>query len=936
MKRILFIAVAIFFAATTFGQTQLPNDPAVKVGKLENGLTYYILHNEKPAQRAEFYLATNAGAIQETLDQDGLAHFLEHMCFNGTKNYPGKELLNYLQSIGAEFGRNINASTGVEQTVYMLNNMPVTREGIIDSCLLVMHDYSHFVTCDPVEIDKERGVIIEERRTRRDANWRIREKSLPIMYGDSKYGTCSLIGSQENLETFKPESLVSFYKTWYRPDLQALIVVGDVDVDQIEAKIQKLFSDIPKVENPKPKDVHMIPSHEEPLIGVFTDPELTANNIQILWKSDAMPKEFNSTDIGMLTNLAKSIIYYVMEERYNDIASKPGAPFFSSFLGIGNICNTCEAVIGTVNFKSGEYEKAFTEFLKEYEKAKRYGFTEGEVQRAKDKIIAEYENAAKSAESRTNASLVYPLINNFFDNQPYMVPQQEFELVKLMLQQLPTNAINQIIKGVFKDENISIIYKATEKEGVIHPTAEQLTTILENSRTMEVEANANEEVLEDLVDADAIKASKVKKESKGIYGSTVWTFKNGLKVVVLPTDYKKDQIIMSSWMNGGESLIADEAMPSFEDNVYGLFNRNSGISKFKSTQLAKILAGKNVSVSTSIDDITHGITANTTPKDLETALQLVYLSFMDPRFDPEEFQIGVDQIKAVLPSLEANPSYILQKRISNTVFGETPRMPVLGLEQLEKANIETIEKEYRKLFSDVSGMTMVFVGDIDIAVLKPLCEKYLGSLPKGKKNKTWKDNTPQPRKGEIIDHFKIDMETPKNTVIQFYSANIPYTVEAAVNLQVANNILDMIYTETLREEEGGTYGASCRISLDREPVSMASIQVFFETNPTLNEKLRQLAIDGLKKLAYEGPTDEQLKRAVENFKKNIPEKKINNSFWMGAITNNCKYNIDYVKEYEAAADSISAEEIKSLLQSILEQGNFIEIMMAPDKSAERE
>ena len=276
----------------------LPNDPATKVGKLDNGLTYYIRHNDKPAQRAEFYLATNIGAIQETPDQDGLAHFLEHMCFNGTKNFPEKGILNWLESIGASFGGNVNASTGVEQTIYLLNNIPLVRPTVVDTCILIMHDYSHFVTCDPVEIDKERGVIIEERRSRRNASWRMHEQSLPYYYGDSKYATCTLIGSQENLQNFKPESLTNFYHTWYRPDNQALIVVGDIDVDEVEAKIKDIFSDIPAPVDPKAKDVIMIPDNEEPVIGIITDPEATTTNIEMFWKSEATPEEYNSTQVG--------------------------------------------------------------------------------------------------------------------------------------------------------------------------------------------------------------------------------------------------------------------------------------------------------------------------------------------------------------------------------------------------------------------------------------------------------------------------------------------------------------------------------------------------------------------------------------------------------------------------------------------------------------
>ncbi|MDE5889723.1 MAG: insulinase family protein [Bacteroidales bacterium] len=332
MKRIFVLLAAIITATSMFGQSQLPNDPEVRKGQLENGLTYYIRHNDKPAGRAEFYLATNVGAIQETPDQDGLAHFLEHMCFNGTQNLPGKQMLEYLQKIGAEFGRNINAQTGVEQTTYMLNNIPVTREGIIDTCILIMHDYSHFVTCDPIEIDKERGVIIEEKRSRNTASWRMFEKSLPYYYGDSKYATCTLIGSQENLETFKPESLTNFYHTWYRPDLQAVIVVGDIDVDQIEAKIRDRFSDIPAAVNPKAKEMHKIPDNDEPIIGIITDPEATNTELTIFWKSEPTPEELNSTDYGFFLNLLNDYIYLIMSERLNDITSRPGATFIRASL----------------------------------------------------------------------------------------------------------------------------------------------------------------------------------------------------------------------------------------------------------------------------------------------------------------------------------------------------------------------------------------------------------------------------------------------------------------------------------------------------------------------------------------------------------------------------------------------------------------------------
>ena len=939
MKRFLLSVAAFFVAAAAFAQDfqQLPNDPAVRVGKLDNGMTYYIRHNDKPAQRAEFYLATNVGAIQETPDQDGLAHFLEHMCFNGTKNFPGKTLLEYLQSIGASFGGNINAATGVEETTYMLNNIPVTREGIIDTCLLVMHDYSHFVTCDPVEIDKERGVIIEERRARRNAAWRLHEQSLPYYYGDSKYAGCTLIGSQENLETFKPESLTNFYHTWYRPDLQALIVVGDIDVDSIEAKIKSTFADIPAAVDPKPKDVIKIPENEKPLIGVLTDPECSGSSIEVLWRSEADDEAYNSTDVGFLTSITKTMIAMIMAERFDAITSKPGAPFLGADLGAGDLCETCQATMGDVSFKDGEWEPAFRSFLTEVERMRRYGFSSAELQRAKDNILSAFEKAVEAADSRKNADFVRPLINNFFDNDAYMTPQVRYEVAKALLGQVPDMIFALAANALVDGKSISIVYKAPAKEGLVHPTPEQLQTVYDEVSASEIDAPVEEEVASEFVNPASLKGSKVKKTSTGLYGSTVWTLKNGVKVVVLPTEYKKDQILFTWYKNGGETLISDEDLVSFEENVYGLFQRNSGISKFSSNEASKMLAGKHLSVSSYISNIRHGISGSTSPKDLETALQIAYLTYCDPRFDESEYEVGIEQIKAVLPNVMNQPSFKLQQEINKAVYGpDCKRNVELNEETLEKANLATIERVYRSLFKDAAGLTAVFVGNIDLDSFKPLCEKYLGSIPKGKKATTWKDNSPKVVKGEVIDHFSTDMQTPKNTVIQFYSADMPYSVKTSVMLKAANYILDMIYVDTLREDEGGTYGASSDMSITAAPQQQARIQVAFETNPTQCEKLISLAKEGLRKLAYEGPTEEQMTRTLENFRKGIPEKRINNSYWLGNLLTNEYRGIDYDAEYEAAVNEISAEGIKEVLQKVLESGNFIEIVMSPDKTAERE
>ena len=618
MKR-LFITLAALIAATVaLAQTPLPNDPEVRVGKLDNGMTYYIRHNDQPAQRAEFYLATDVGAYQESDDQDGLAHFLEHMCFNGTKNFPDKLLLEWLQSIGAEFGRNINASTGFEQTQYMLNNIPIARESVIDSCLLILHDYSHFVTCDPAEIDAERAVILEERRTRRNAQWRMFEKSLPYYFGDTPYAKRTLIGGEEQLKTFAYESLTNFYKTWCRPDLQAVIVVGDVDVDQIEAKLKTIFADIPAAENPQEKIIYSLPQNEEPIIGVITDPEATSSSIEVLWKGTPIPKEMANTDAAFITELMKSYIYYIMTERFGDITAKPDAPFLGANLGIGRLCTSCEAVFGTVEFKEGDYANAFAAFMTEVEKMKRFGFTDGEVERAKAKILSHYEKAVEAASTRKNADFVYPLLNAFYYNEPYMTPEIELELAKAVCTQLSAPILSQVAAAMITDDNMVVLYNGPEKEGLVNPTEEEIAAILTATKSAEIEANVEEAINEPLISTE-LKGSKVKKTSTGIYGSTVWTLKNGVKVVVLPTQHKKDQVLFNLEWEGGKTLIATEDMPSFEDNIWALFLNNSGISKFPNTTLSKMLAGKQVSISPNIGGTTHSISGQSTPKDLETA-----------------------------------------------------------------------------------------------------------------------------------------------------------------------------------------------------------------------------------------------------------------------------------------------------------------------------
>ena len=918
---------------------KIPNSDQVKIGHLDNGLTYYIRHNELPKGRAEFYLATNVGAIQEIQpQQDGLAHFLEHMCFNGTKNFPDKSILNYLRSIGAEFGRNINASTGFEETQYMLNNIPVERESVVDSCLMILGDYSHYVLNEPKEIDAERGVIIEERRTRRNASWRSMERSLPYYFGaDSKLAECTLIGTQEHLETFKYESLNEFYHTWYPPGNQAVIVVGDVDVDRTEAKIKEIFGAIPAKENPLAKPIQSIADHAEPRVGIITDPETTAPSIELIWHSEAMPESVNGTALGQVTDLLENVIRMVMRERFNDITSKPGSSYLNGSFGVSDlIYEDIEAVMGDVTLKEDNILGGFKDFYTELVRLQRYGITDAEFKRVKADYLSMLETRANRASTRQNPEFIYPILSNFFDKEPILEPADQKELIEAFFGQLNAAAISQAVAQLWSGENMVIVYNGPEKEGIATPTAEQLLQIIEEVNASEITAPEGEDIPEAFLDPAKLKGSKIAKAGTTLYGATEWTLKNGVQVIVYPTDLQKDQILFTLTKQGGESLIPTEDLASFDDSIFGLFQNNSGVSSFSGTTVSKMLTGKNVSVSAFIDPLEHGITGRSTVKDLETAFQLMYLQFVDPRFDMEEWENGITQIESILPNMVNQPNYKLQTELYKTLYGNHPRRQVLSAEKVARANLKTVEKNYRKLFADAAGASLVIVGDVNPEALKPMVEKYVGSLPKGKIATNWVDTNEDIVKGKVENLFSVDMQTPKSTVLQVYSADMPFSYEKSAALEAISYIMDMRYVESLREEEGGTYGASTAGRLNRRPKERALFQIYFDCKPALCDKLRDLAVKGLQDLAGNGPTDEEVNMAKLNLQKNIPESRQRNNWWKDGIELYLLYGVDRDAAYEAAVNGLTKESIQATLQEILAQDNFIELVMKPAATAEAE
>ena len=936
MKKILVLIAAAFAVLSLSAQQNammqpLPNDPAVRVGKLDNGLTYYIRHNALPEKRAEFYLATKAGGIFETPDQDGLAHFLEHMCFNGTERFPGKGILNYLQGIGAEFGRNINASTGFEETQYMLNNMPVERPSVADSCLLILSEYAHYVINSAEEIDLERPVIIEERRSRRNAQWRTMEACLPYWFGDTKYSTCTLIGLEESLKTFQKSSLDNFYATWYHPDRQAVVVVGDVDVDRIEAKIKEYFGRIPKCDNPPADPEIPFPANEKPVVGIVTDPETTAPSIDVIWKSEAQPEELNATVIGEMTQLIKVIIGHAMDERFTDITSKPGAAYIGGSFDVSSlIYDRIDAAMGSVTLREDNISEGFRAFFTELERLHRYGITDAEFDRAKADILAMEEAAEKRASTRQNPEFIRPILNNFFDNTTFMDPSMEKQLIEMLLGQMNAGIINQVVPQLMTDENQVIIYSGPKKEGIATPTGQQLLDIMAEVKASDIQPLAGEEIASEFLDPSKLKGSKVKKSAPAMYGSTKWTLGNGVEVYLLPTDYRKDQVVFNLWRDGGKSRIADADLPSFDDNIIGLFQQNCGVAGFSGTQVKKMLTGKNLSVNPVIGKLTNGIQGNSSKKDLETALQLVYLLYTQPRFDSEEYQVGLDQLKSMLPGMMENPQYKLQKDLYQTLYGSNPRLEIISPEKVDKANISTVERVYKQLFDNAAGLKLTLVGDFDPDEVKPLIEKYIGSIKKGKKAPKWTDPKEDFVKGVVEVTKPTKMETPMSTAAIIYHAPMAYTAANQAALDALSYIMDMRYTTSLREEIGGTYGASAPTALNDLPKEQGMIQIVFQCKPELCDTLVYTAKKQFEEFAAEGPTTEEFNMTKLNLQKNVPESRLSNGYWQNLIKSYVMNPVEFDKAYEDAVNNITPAQIQAAAKALVAGGNKVEFIQIPE------
>ncbi len=935
------LATIVAFAAVAQLSTQpqipvIPQDPEVRTGQLENGMKYYIRHNNKQKGLADFYIVHNVGAIQEDDNQQGLAHFLEHMAFNGTKNLPGKMLIEYLEKIGVKFGANLNAGTSWDYTQYLIKDVPVARQGVIDTAMLILHDWSHFITLDHSEIDKERGVIQEELRTRDGASWRSTINLLKTLFKGTKYEHRNLIGHLDGLKSFSYDDIRTFYDKWYRPDYQAVVVVGDIDVDKIEAQVKSLMADIPvPAADAAVKETIVVPNNEAPIVSIFEDPEMVESDISLYIKRDAMPYQMRNTVVAEQISLANALGGNMANARLAEIASKPDAPFTSAYIGNGGvgICPTLDALTLGVSTKDGGLKSGFAAALTELERIRRHGFTEAEYERAKAQILRREEQAYNNRNDRMNGQYVQRYLSAFRRGTAFPAAELEWKMDSAIIAQMPLEVINNIFKQYITDNNNVVIANAPKKDGVVNPTEADVLEVIKSVKASEIAPYKDNTVKEPLIaNPEALKGSKVKKVAQNAtLGTTEWTLKNGIKVVVKPTTFKADEVSIRMVAQSGVSNLSDEDY--YTGKYLSMAMSQMGVGKFSSTELRKQLSGKSASTAVSPDDYTTTIIGGGSPKDLETIMQLLYLRFTAPRFNEDDFKATMSQYISYVENLKTNPDFKSSSEQIKSLYNNNYRRQQISTEVLNAIKYERLEPIYRTLTANAADYTVYVVGNVNLETLKPMVEKYIGSLPTKKKITARVDDGVRYATKEVINDFRHPMQQPKVSVCRIYTGDIEYNLENSVTMNFLQDVLRSRYTISIREEKGGTYGVGVGGSLSAFYKPSYQLVVQFDTNEAMADELSEIVVAELKAIAANGPKSEDLEKVREYMIKEWNNRLVQNGAWMNYIYQYYTFGdaVNRVADYENIVKGMTAEKVAALAAKVLADGNMTYVVMRPAK-----
>lgn len=936
-RNLLFSALllVLFVCGATAQQSQvLPVDTNLRYGKLPNGLTYYIRHNEQPKDRADFYIAQRVGSMQEEDSQSGLAHFLEHMAFNGTANFPGKNMINYLETIGVRFGENLNAYTGFDETVYNISNVPTTRPGIVDSCLLILHDWSNAIALEGDEIDKERGVIHEEWRTRGNAQMRMLDQQLPAMFPGSKYADRLPIGKMDVVDNFKYDELRNYYKKWYRPDLQAVIVVGDIDPDRVESELKRIFADVPAPVGAAKREMYPVPDNTEPLVSIATDKEATNTILYIFYKHDVMPPEQYATTDGFIRDYLRQVSSEMMNTRFNEIVQKANPPFVYAMSQDGPflIAKTKDAWMAAALAKEGGIDEALAALVRETQRVKKYGFTPTEYERARTNVLKRYESLYKDRDKQKNGTYVSEYVNHFTDGGYIPGIETEYRLMEQLAPQIPVEVVNRFVQSLITDKNVVIGLTGPEKEGLAYPSPDELLAAYRTAQQEEVtpyeDTVSNEPLLGELPAAGKIVSVK----ENPLFGHTELVLSNGMRVNLKKTDFKEDEILVTASSKGGSILFGEEDIPNIK--AFNSVMDISGLGNFTAVELGKLLAGKKVSLSTGLGADYQKMNGTVSPKDMETLFQLIYLAFTAPKQDGEAFSSFIGRMKAQLQSLEADPMVSFSDRVNNLAYDGNPRKTRLKAADLDKVDYDRVFEMYKEVFGNPADFVFTFVGNIDTDSIKPYIEQYLASLPAGKPLPAPETVNLGLHKGKAIDHFERPMETAKAATLNLYSGQMDYTLENRIAATMLKQILDIVYVEKVREEESGTYGVQVGANISTYPMGQTVLQMYFDTDPAKQEKLNGIVHAELERIAREGPREADFNKTKENMVKKHAERLQENGYWLNVIDDYYYYGTDAKTEYDATLQSMTPAKIQAFTDALLKQGNVVEVVMIPEKTAE--
>lgn len=932
-KQFLSLFLLLLAPASLFAQT-VEQDASIRQGKLKNGLTYYIRHNAKEAGLADFYIAQRVGSILEEPRQRGLAHFLEHMAFNGTKHFPGKGkqlgIVPWCETIGVKFGTNLNAYTSVDQTVYHIGSAPIKREGIIDSCLLVLNDWSQYINLEPKEIDKERGVIHEEWRNRRTgmAMQRMMENVMPKIYKGSKYEDCLPIGNMDIVDNFPYQDLRDYYQKWYRPDLQAIVVVGDFDVDMMERKIQKLFGKIKAHKNPAERIYYPVNDNDKMIVAIEKDKEQPIILGHLYMKSETTPDSEKNSVKYQREDYINGLITYMLNGRLSEKKQVANPPFMSATVKNGAffVSRTKDAFSLSISCKQDNVLGGVSVAVGEVERARQHGFTQSELERAKKLYLNAAERQLKMEKDYKNSHYVSQCVNNFLEGEPILTPTYNLQLVKLFDGEVNLDEVNSQVGEIITDKNQVFIMYGPDKDGFVVPSESEIESTVLAAQQKSYDAYQEEQVPATLMAALPAPGKIVSEKPYGKFGMTEIVLSNGMKVYVKSTDYQADQITMSMRGEGGTSVYGDEDIPNFAFLSGSI--TEAGVGDFTATRLRKALAGKSLKLAPSITSEGQRITGTSSVKDLETMLQLAHLYFTAPRKDSMAFEGMMNRNLSLLKNRNASSKVVYNDSLSATLYDHNVRMAPVTVEIAKKADYNRIFEIYRERFSDASNFKTVFIGKVDMVQLRPLLCQYLATLPSTHKaEKSNKANVPQIVKKNEVVKFVHKQETPLANVSVFYTANVPFSPKNDLVLDMLTRVLQIAYTDSVREEKGGTYGVGVSFNLEKEDNPNALLRISYKSDPKRYEELNPVIYKQLLNIADHGPVASSMDKVKKYLKKQYGQMAITNDYWSYVIWHQLDDDADFDKDYCKMVDNLTASDVQKMAKELLKQNHRVEVTM---------